>query len=133
MINKNSPRSGVGSWESGVRNQHIGQQITINNHLQNTKTKGKHIMNIMIKQIELIERVDQLIRLQATGSPDDLAYRLAISKTKLYRIINTMKSLNAPIEYDITIQSFVYVEAVGFTFGFFPKHQKYRKLDPFVS
>ncbi len=90
-------------------------------------------MNIMIKQIELIERVDQLIRLQATGSPDDLAYRLRISKTKLYRVINTMKSLNAPIEYDITTQSFVYAEAVGFTFGFYPRHQKYRKLDPFVS
>ncbi|WP_108809212.1 hypothetical protein [Aquimarina spinulae] len=76
-------------------------------------------MNIIIKQIELIERIDQLIRLQATGTPEDLAYRLGISKTKLYRVINTMKSLNAPIEYDITTQSFVYAEAVGFTFGFY--------------
>ena len=90
-------------------------------------------MNIIIKQIELIERVDQLIRLQATGSPDDLAYRLGVSKTKLYRIINTMKSLGAPIEYDIAIQSFVYAEAVGFTFGFYPRQQKHKKLHPFVS
>jgi hypothetical protein len=90
-------------------------------------------MNIIIKQIELIERVDQLIRLQATGSPEDLAYRLGISKTKLYRIINTMKTMKAPIEYDITEQSFVYAEAVGFTFGFYPRHQKYKKLHPFVS
>ncbi|WP_438424360.1 hypothetical protein [Aquimarina macrocephali] len=90
-------------------------------------------MNIIIKQIELIERVDQLIRLQATGTPEDLAYRLGISKTKLYRIINTMKTLNAPIEYDITIQSFVYAEAVGFTFGFYSRHQKHKGLHPFVS
>ena len=90
-------------------------------------------MNIIIKQIELIERIDQLIRLQATGPPEDLAYRLGISKTKLYRIINTMKTLNAPIEYDITIQSFVYAEAVGFTFGFYPRHQKHKGLHPFVS
>ncbi len=90
-------------------------------------------MNIIIKQIELIERIDQLIRLQATGTPEDLAYRLGISKTKLYRIINTMKTLNAPIEYDITIQSFVYAEAVGFTFGFYSRHQKHKGLHPFAG
>ncbi|PKV48541.1 hypothetical protein ATE84_0541 [Aquimarina sp. MAR_2010_214] len=90
-------------------------------------------MNIIIKQIELIERVDQLIRLQATGSPDDLAYRLGISKTKLYRIINTMKSLGAPVEYDITIQSFVYAEAVGFTFGFYRRENRTVNVDSFMK
>ncbi len=78
-------------------------------------------MNVIIKQIELIDRIDQLIRLRATGNAVELASRLEISKTKLYRVINTMKSLNAPIEYDIKLESFVYVKAVGFKFGFFSK------------
>ncbi|MEW7289741.1 hypothetical protein [Aquimarina sp. 2304DJ70-9] len=78
-------------------------------------------MNVIIKQIKLIERIDQLIRMQATGSPDELAYRLGISKTKLYRIIKVMKQLDAPIEYDFSIQSFVYEQAVGFTIGFFTR------------
>ena len=90
-------------------------------------------MNSIIKQIKLIERIDQLIRLQATGSPEELSSKLGISKTKLYRIINTMKSLNAPIEYDITVQSFVYAELVDFTFGFYTKDRKTNILNPFIG
>lgn len=55
-----------------------------------------------------------LIRLQATGSPEDFAFRLGISKTKLYRAIGVMKKLNAPIEYDNSRESFVYSEVVAF-------------------
>ncbi len=78
-------------------------------------------MSMIIKQIETIERIDQLIRMQATGPVDELAERLNISKTKLYRIINIMKSLGAPVLYDVGQQSFVYEEAVGFRFGFYVK------------
>ncbi len=90
-------------------------------------------MNVIIKQIELIERVDRLIRLQATGSPTELANRLDISKTKLYRIINTMRELNAPVIYDVSLQSFVYEEAVGFQFGFYEKEVHTGRLNPFVG
>ncbi|PKV51440.1 hypothetical protein ATE84_3525 [Aquimarina sp. MAR_2010_214] len=34
-------------------------------------------------------------------------------------MINLMKQLDAPIEYGTTIQSYVYTETVGFTFGFY--------------
>lgn len=90
-------------------------------------------MHILIKQIEVIKRIDQLIRLQATGTPENLAHRLDISKTKLYRIINIMKDLNAPILYDVTIQSFVYEETVVFQFGFYEKHTNTRGVNPFVG
>ncbi|EZH73807.1 hypothetical protein ATO12_17900 [Aquimarina atlantica] len=86
-------------------------------------------MNIIIKQIKIMERMDQLIRLQATGTPEDFASSLEISKTKLYRVIDIMRTLNAPIEYDIILQSFVYAEAVGFRFGFYRKKQKHKKLN----
>ncbi|MBG6129395.1 putative DNA-binding transcriptional regulator YafY [Aquimarina sp. EL_43] len=76
-------------------------------------------MDCMIKHIKIIERMDQLIRLQATGSPEKFAQRLGISRTKLYRMIKLMRALNAPIEYDTVIQSYVYTEAVGFNFGFY--------------
>ncbi len=78
-------------------------------------------MNIIIKQIELIQRIDQLIRLKATGTAIELASKLGISRAKLYRVIDTMKELNAPVEYDFTSQSFVYARAVGFRFGFYVK------------
>ncbi len=90
-------------------------------------------MNVVIKQIELIERIDQLIRLQATGNPVELADRLRISKTKLYRTINTMRELNAPIIYDVRLQSFVYEASVGFRFGFYHKKGDPNMLNPFVG
>ncbi|WP_271769490.1 hypothetical protein [Aquimarina algiphila] len=90
-------------------------------------------MNIIIKHVEIIERIDQFIRLQATGSPEELASRLRISRTKLYRIIDIMKKLNAPIEYDISTQSYVYVEDVGFRFGFYSKEKNINRLSSSIS
>ncbi|WP_103864114.1 hypothetical protein [Aquimarina sp. I32.4] len=62
-------------------------------------------MNVIIKQIKTIERMDQLIRLRATGAPETFAHRLGVSKTKLYRTIDIMKTLEAPIVYNVTLQS----------------------------
>lgn len=76
-------------------------------------------MNMIIKQVALMERIDQMIRMQATGSPELLAKKLQISRAKLYRTLDMMKALNAPIAYDFAIQSFVYQEAVCFSFGFY--------------
>ncbi len=83
-------------------------------------------MNVIIKHIDLIERIDQLIRLEATGSSAQLASRLNISRAQLYRIINVMKELNAPIEYDFTIPSYIYTEPVDFIFGFHTKDSVFR-------
>lgn len=89
-------------------------------------------MNIIIKHIEIIKRVDQLIRLQATGSPECFSARLGVSKTKLYRIINIMRGLNAPIVYDFSLQSFVYTETVSFAFGFYAKEEDSEQINPFA-
>ncbi|MBP2831189.1 hypothetical protein J8281_03230 [Aquimarina sp. U1-2] len=81
-------------------------------------------MNVT-KQIDLIRRVDQLVRLQATGTPDELACKLEISKSKLYRIINMMKDFNAPIEYNPTLETFLYKKEVRFSFGFYASHHQH--------
>ncbi len=90
-------------------------------------------MNIMLKQIQLIQRIDQLIRLNATGSPMELAAKLGISKTKLYRTLCVMKELNAPVEFDTSSQQYYYAESVGFKCGFFfnkrPVNQMYTMVE----
>ncbi|TPN87379.1 HTH domain-containing protein [Aquimarina algicola] len=83
---------------------------------------------IVIKQVELIKRLDQLIRLQATGTPDKLADRLQISKPTLYRTLNMMKDFGAPIEYDPSLSSFVYIKNVDFKFGFYRDHKNKKQL-----
>ncbi|GGX07843.1 hypothetical protein [Aquimarina muelleri] len=85
-------------------------------------------MDIMIRQIQIIERMDQFIRMRATGGPDEFASRMGISKTKLYRTIQLMKKLNAPVAYDIAEQSYVYAEAGEFTFGFCAKNKSIREF-----
>lgn len=76
-------------------------------------------MRKLIKQIELLERMDQLVRLKATGRPRELARRLNISEATVFRLIDTMKELNAPILYDLARQSYVYSEITSFKCGFY--------------
>jgi len=84
-------------------------------------------MNKLLQQIELIERIDQLIRMKATGSPKEFANNVNISKASLYRLIETMRELGAPIEYSITKQSFVYADHVNFLCGFYFKELSHTK------
>jgi hypothetical protein len=73
------------------------------------------------EQINLIEQLDQLIRMQATGSPKKLSERLGISGASLFRLLDVMKKLKAPIKYDIYLQSYIYEYKVYFEFGFYAR------------
>ena len=69
-----------------------------------------------------IERMDLLIRTNATGSPTDFAKRLGISTRTLFNYINFMKSqLRAPIEYSNTMQSYFYTERGLLKLGWHPE------------
>lgn len=69
----------------------------------------------------LILRLDQMIRLRFRGNADSLSRRLGVSRSTFFRLLDDMRSLNAPIEYDET-GKFYYYENVGkFQFGFFRK------------
>lgn len=76
-------------------------------------------MGQLIKQIALLERMDQLIRLKATGSPKQLANRLQVSEATVFRTINAMKELGAPITYELSRQTYAYTQQTTFRCGFF--------------
>ena len=64
-----------------------------------------------IEQIQRIERLDQLIRLKATGNPNELADKLEISNRQLFNLLNIMRNeLNAPIRFDNESNSYIYAE-----------------------
>ena len=89
-------------------------------------------MNKLINQIELIERVDQLIRLRATGNPRRLAERFDVSESTIYRLIETIKDLGAPVEFNLNHQSYIYTDEVNFMCGFFAKEfsrVEYKKVN----
>jgi len=72
----------------------------------------------VIDKLYQIERIDNLIRRKATGSPKDLASRLGVSERTIYDCIDLMKSMDAPIYYCRHSQSYCYDNPVRFSFGF---------------
>jgi hypothetical protein len=85
-------------------------------------TKNLEIISFFEK-LNLIERVDQLIRLKATGTADDLAKKLGISRRNVYLIIDVMKSMDAPILYDIYKKIFYYEYDCELSIGFIEKEK----------
>lgn len=68
--------------------------------------------------IEILKRMDQMIRTKSTGAPGDFAGRLYLSERSLYNYIGLMKALGAPIRYSRTETSYVYEEAGRFVIEF---------------
>lgn len=50
---------------------------------------------LLFKELERIDRLHHLIRCQATGTPDELATRLHISRRQLYNILEFLRDVGA--------------------------------------
>ena len=73
-------------------------------------------MNIF-KKIQQLERLDQLIRLKATGSPSQLAQKMEVSERTIYNLIDTLKAFGAPVLYSTSNQCYYYEYPVRFELG----------------
>jgi predicted DNA-binding transcriptional regulator YafY len=74
--------------------------------------------------LQKIERLDQLIRLEATGSPSELARKTGMSERMIYKYLDYMKtSLNAPIEYSRDKKTYRYAESGVIHFKWEKKQQ----------
>jgi predicted DNA-binding transcriptional regulator YafY len=62
----------------------------------------------LINDRQTLERLDQFIRLEATGSPDKLAEKMNTSRRTLFRIIESLKDLGCPIYYNRSKNSYCY-------------------------
>ncbi|WEK35471.1 MAG: HTH domain-containing protein [Candidatus Pseudobacter hemicellulosilyticus] len=75
----------------------------------------------MQKEIfQRLERIDQLIRIKATGTPTELADKLGISERSVYEYLNLMKEFGAPIKFNSYRQSYYYDEEGCFQISFLP-------------
>ncbi|WP_288368917.1 hypothetical protein [uncultured Roseivirga sp.] len=72
----------------------------------------------MLKKIQKIERLHQLLKLKATGSPKQCARKLEISERQLYYTIELMKELGAPIFFDLSLGSYCYEYETEWSYGF---------------
>ncbi|GAA3650303.1 hypothetical protein [Flavivirga jejuensis] len=63
------------------------------------------------KYINRVEQLDQLIRLESTGTPEECAKKLNISKRSLYVLIDELKTdFKCPIAYSRSKRSYIYTK-----------------------
>ena len=53
-----------------------------------------------LEQLNKLKRIHLLIKRKGTGTPEKLAERLNSSRASIFRDIETLKKLGAPIKYD---------------------------------
>lgn len=59
-------------------------------------------------ELNIISRIDFLVRTRRTGSAQELSLHLGISQRKLYRVISDMRDLGAPISWSRESYSYIY-------------------------
>lgn len=64
----------------------------------------------ILKHLKRIKRIDELVRNEKTGTPEQLAQKLCISRRQLYYIIDELKLMGAPIEYNILKKTYQYIK-----------------------
>lgn len=60
------------------------------------------------KQIERLQYLDKLIRKGSTGTPDELADRIGVSRSQLYNLIGYLNDIGMMISYSRSKNSFYY-------------------------
>lgn len=71
-----------------------------------------------VEQLQVLDRLDQLIRLKATGNHRELANRLETSPRNIYNLLDILKQLGAKIEYSKKRRTFYYSNKINFSFSF---------------
>lgn len=62
----------------------------------------------LFEYLERISTMHKLVSRQKTGTPDELARRLGVSRTSLYELIDELRSRGAPISYSKSAKTFFY-------------------------
>ena len=69
------------------------------------------------KAIHCFCRIHELIKKERTGTPDEIAKAMQISRRQLYKVIQTLKDYGACIKYDRSLQTFYYTDSFTINLG----------------
>ena len=83
----------------------------------------------ILKYFNQIQAMDNYIRRKATGTPEQFAKKMNLSRSALMEYIKLLKDLNAPIEYDDYKRSYYYIFPCEFKIGFESKYLKNVELE----
>ena len=60
------------------------------------------------EQLERLKQMNRLIKEERTGTPEEFALRLGLSSSHLYRCIDEIKELGAPINFSRSRKTYYY-------------------------
>jgi len=70
------------------------------------------------EKLQVIERVDGLIKRKGTGTAEELENKLGVSRRCVFDIIDVMKKMDAPIAYNTQRRSYEYEKPCELMIGF---------------
>ena len=62
----------------------------------------------IFEYLDRISMMHKLVSRQVTGTPDEFASRLGVSRTSLYELLDELRSRGAPIVYSKSAKTFFY-------------------------
>ena len=62
----------------------------------------------LFEYLDRISRMHKLVSRQRTGTPEEFAHRLGVSRTTLYELLDELRSRGAPIAYSKSAKTFFY-------------------------
>jgi predicted transcriptional regulator len=64
----------------------------------------------LIKYIERLRRMDSLISVMSTGTPDEFAEKLGLRRSTFFQSLQEMREMGVNIKYSFIRQSYYYVD-----------------------
>lgn len=63
----------------------------------------------IIEQLERLKAIHDLIEKEQTGTPEEFARKIRVSKRHLYYILDELRLLGAPIRYNTNAKTYIYI------------------------
>lgn len=63
---------------------------------------------ILIHTLERLKQINELIKNKSTGKPKEFSKKIGISESHLYRCINEIKEMGAPVKFDRKRDTYYY-------------------------
>jgi biotin operon repressor len=64
----------------------------------------------LIKYIERLRRMDSLIYMKATGTPEEFAEKLGLRRSTLFQSLQEMREMGVDIKYSFVRQTYYYAD-----------------------
>lgn len=64
----------------------------------------------LFKYIARLQRMDSLIAMRATGTPEEFAFKMNLSRSTLFETLQEMKGMGVDIRYSSIYESYYYAD-----------------------